>query len=30
MQREDDRAVGPMFFFRYIGALLRHYEEGFW
>ena len=30
MQREEDRAVGPMFFFRYIGALLRHYEEGFW
>ena len=30
MQREEERAIGPMFFFRYIGALLRHYEEGFW
>ena len=30
MQREEERAIGPMFFLRYIGALLRHYEEGFW
>ena len=30
MQREEERYNGPMFFLRYIGALLRHYEEGFW
>ena len=29
MQREEERAIGPMFFFLYIGALLRHYEEAF-
>ena len=30
MQREEERFQGPMFFFRYIAALIRHYEEGFW
>jgi len=30
MQREEERFQGPMFFLRYIAALVRHYEEGFW
>jgi type II pantothenate kinase len=30
MQREEERYNGPMFFFLYIAALIRHYEEGFW
>ena len=30
MQREEDRAIGPMFLIRYVQAIMRHYEEGFW
>ena len=30
MGREEDKARGPMFLMRYVTALLRHYEEGFW
>ncbi|KAL1524097.1 hypothetical protein AB1Y20_019007 [Prymnesium parvum] len=30
MQREDDAHKGPMLLLRYLAALLRHYEEGFW
>jgi len=30
MQREEERRKGPMLLLRYLGALLRHYEEGFW
>lgn len=30
MRREDEGARGPMFLWRYLSALLRHYEEGFW
>jgi len=30
MRREQKLKRGPMFFLRYLGALLRHYEEGFW
>ena len=30
MRREDDGGRGPMFLWRYLSALLRHYEEGFW
>ena len=30
MGRDEDKARGPMFLMRYVTALLRHYEEGFW
>tara|TARA_B110001452_G_scaffold26482_2_gene20767 strand:- start:638 stop:2086 length:1449 start_codon:yes stop_codon:yes gene_type:complete len=30
MRREDEAGRGPMFLWRYLSALLRHYEEGFW
>ena len=30
MQREEALFNGPMFLLRYIAALIRHYEEGFW
>jgi len=30
MRREEKRRVGVMFLLRYLRALLRHYEEGFW
>ena len=30
MTREEKLFNGPMFFVRYIAALIRHYEEGFW
>ena len=30
MQREDEFFQGPMFALRYVAALIRHYEEGFW
>ena len=30
MRREVKTKRGPMFFLRYLRALLRHYEEGFW
>jgi len=30
MQREDDRAIGPMLLIRWLQAVVRHYEEGFW
>ena len=30
MQRAETRALGPKFLLRYLGALLRHWEECFW
>jgi len=30
MQREEDNSIGPMLLLRYVRALVRHYEEGFW
>ena len=30
IQRAEERRRGPMFLFRYLAALTRHYEEGFW